>query len=960
MAQWDAMLLAFELGTSCNAKEPVDVWEVPAGREKKHVHFHHDAQVFIGLDEEIAMIPCNVPVESLCHWHDKPWNLYGDLPSQCGAPSAGQNLTSQCCEIPGSAATKFTIADPVHVKSVEPEGFHVVHKSTHFHEVDNSQGVVDSLSLGAVSISVTDSVNAKAKHEESDVRDDSDEDVASFMHFQVPELTPQRLQELVIAAGVEDCVPEGFLTEVPESTSFPGAMSAEHLRPTVYPRALQNLFTHFQNHATHGATHAHAVITWYVNHEQHPRCEHYRRVELGQDPRRWATLMVNRWRDTVVAGYPFNFFVVRPTPHGFETPGLSIPHVIIQQQPRPGMRSVVISGNAVHENPHEFFHWADTLPLMASKAIVVEAARITDFCWPLQDEQRCQVWRGNTFFARSDQILLDSGDSLLVVATPLIYQDTVPRDGGAETDEVWLAQGQQILHVTDRHRHDAQSRGIDVTKLRRLHERGNEQMQQQYESEHEEQSGDDESLEGQDEYLQNLLETFQTHAADVAGQREAWIRTWYVDHFRHRTCFQPRFVRLRANWHNWYDHIVDRLNDRVDLQIGTHLVVVTPEVMQVSPSEDGIADVILIQGHADDRKAILTTVNHIRDPPSLKHAAFSVRERFSGVTMLQDIACTPICLNADCTLYQANSRIPLNDVRRYRAIDGQWFLVQLQDDAHRLMQLSPAEAEGPQMPMTIGQQIQEFAVLGIEVQPEDLYGVFLYGLNKPEQFAYLAWHSHQHLILDAARFLNVRATRIWALHELQCTLTGQPEDTAAVIVQSEGDLNVGSLEQLVLIDIEEHRHPIPQYGSVTPTVTRKVKKLPHQLTRLQLLHRVHVNVYCHRNGDRCIVKVDDVLWPLQDITLHLIRHGMYIRIILPPDPDIPSCSEVEGTSQQSLTSGQVGLSMIQLKGSVQVQRTQDEDRLDESHEAFDFCIVPCQYRLRPEFLCNNLWKVIMR
>ena len=58
-----------------------------------------------------------------------------------------------------------------------------------------------------------------------------------------------------------------------------------------------------------------------------------------------------------------------------------------------------------------------------------------------------------------------------------------------------------------------------------------------------------------------------------------------------------------------------------------------------------------------------------------------------------------------------------------------------------------------------------------------------------------------------------------------------------------------------------------------------------QLHRSHILTLQHLDDYCQTQQDRCIVHKNHRLWEWRDNTLHVVAHGDYIRIQIPPPED---------------------------------------------------------------------------
>ena len=82
----------------------------------------------------------------------------------------------------------------------------------------------------------------------------------------------------------------------------------------------------------------------------------------------------------------------------------------------------------------------------------------------------------------------------------------------------------------------------------------------------------------------------------------------------------------------------------------------------------------------------------------------------------------------------------------------------------------------------------------------------LYRLHHPPVQARVRWAVYDNLLLDVARTLGVPVAQISGLHHVQVTPIGDLNTAASIIVQMLDDIDIASSDQLVLVDLEIHRH----------------------------------------------------------------------------------------------------------------------------------------------------------
>ena len=96
------------------------------------------------------------------------------------------------------------------------------------------------------------------------------------------------------------------------------------------------------------------------------------------------------------------------------------------------------------------------------------------------------------------------------------------------------------------------------------------------------------------------------------------------------------------------------------------------------------------------------------------------------------------------------------------------------------------------------------------------------------------------------------------------------------------DIAVGMNARLILFDIEYHGHRIETHFRLGPETHRFVAPAPTNVDRRGLLTLANVDRYCHREGDRCLVYLNEIWWPDYDVQFKTLEHGNYARIVVPP------------------------------------------------------------------------------
>ena len=252
----------------------------------------------------------------------------------------------------------------------------------------------------------------------------------------------QSLFTALQSGGLQDC-PDAVQQMVQQMMDPPSSSSNSTThgpQQTAIPEALQNLQAYWQASAAQPDQQHRYLNTWYLNHEDHLVCDRSRQVRLHADPTHWARQIVQRWSDRVVMIASYQFFLVRPHPPASAHEQFQHPHLILQQLPQPGRRSILISASMVTRHPGQYAHWATTMPAAARKQDLIQEVRATWECEPPDDDRRCQIWRGNQLYAHNDVLQLAPGDSVVFIAQDIGAHGLIPAPAGQEDDAVWLTQ----------------------------------------------------------------------------------------------------------------------------------------------------------------------------------------------------------------------------------------------------------------------------------------------------------------------------------------------------------------------------------------------------------------------------------------------------------------------------------------------------------------------------------------
>lgn len=392
------------------------------------------------------------------------------------------------------------------------------------------------------------------------------------------------------------------------------------------------------------------------------------------------------------------------------------------------------------------------------------------------------------------------------------------------------------------------------------------------------------------------------------------VRTWLIHHVNHPRCENPRVVELDSEWQRWHQEILSSWRDHVQPDQLHNLHVVAPEPHRHPRYQHCIADLIIVVGEEDQRFAGLVTVSSLEvgDDPTFSVAA-SFPHDVSGMMIRAAADANQICEQRRCNVYHGWHEIPQNFEHTHRMSQGDALAIYLSprnmgghvgmpsdamdDSANQGTELDfndhsneyahPEEHEPPHHHDASSNQesnesSREADVVYTRSLPESLQIVRLYRLHRPTVQARVRWGSYDNLLLDVARALNVAVAQITSLHHVRVVPVGENEHEASVIVQMINDIPDGSSDKLVLLDVESHQPTDAAQYPITPDITRNVMRVVIHMVRAHVLMLGNVVHICQGVHDRCLVRHDHVLWPVQDLAVRTFAHGHYLRISVPP------------------------------------------------------------------------------
>jgi len=394
------------------------------------------------------------------------------------------------------------------------------------------------------------------------------------------------------------------------------------------------------------------------------------------------------------------------------------------------------------------------------------------------------------------------------------------------------------------------------------------------------------------------------------------IRTWYLHHVHYPRWIVPRLVELDHNWGRWQSDIANAWREMIIHAEDVQFFTVMPDPDRSYIPRQILADVIVAQGIDANRYAGLLSV-HQQTPTGHRRpfaVAISLPDEVSGAGLANAADISHLCHAEVCNFYFGWQHIPFSLVPAHYMLDGHGFALHITPRVRRSTAGSSEDNSGSlrDQPASVnqnaapgaGHMAQEHDYDGEDsehttdtsiprslTQFEQWQGVQIYRLGRSVVHCFLRWDTYNSIIHDIARFMREHLRNLVGIHHVQAILAGQHEAEDSIILQYVNDLALGSLEQLIILDVEVHFQPLPGGMLRAPEVSRNVHRVVPQLSRSHVLRLARLANYCFLQGDRCLVYRNNVLWNGQDSRVHSIQHGCYLKVVATPSLDTAVSTE---------------------------------------------------------------------
>ena len=434
------------------------------------------------------------------------------------------------------------------------------------------------------------------------------------------------------------------------------------------------------------------------------------------------------------------------------------------------------------------------------------------------------------------------------------------------------------------------------------------------------------------------------------------IRTWYVHHFHYPRWVVPRLVELDHRWPTWPREITGAWRDMIRREEDVQFFTVMPDPDRSYIPRQVIADVLVVQGIDADRYAGLLTVHQQTERGHLRPfaLAISLPDEVSGMGLAAAADIAHLCNTQNCNFYFRWQQIPFSLIPAHYMLDGHGFAVHITPRPRQAATGSGEPRHDPQSTAAHGRARQDqdansheghdfserseedaqpsdratdTSIPDSPAQFENWQGVQIYRLGRHVTHCFVRWGTYNSILHDIARFLREHLRNLVGIHHVQTPLAGQHEAEDSIILQHVDDLAPGSLEQLIILDVEVHFQQPAEGMLRAPEVSRRVHRIVSQVSRSHVLRLARLANYCFLQGDRCLVFHNNALWPEQDVSVHTVQHGCYLKVVATPPLDHTVTTETALNFAISIDDAEVS----QTRDYTAVPRSQHSLALMQTH-----------------------------
>eukprot|EP00435_Cladocopium_sp_Y103_P067591 s210_g30.t1 len=413
--------------------------------------------------------------------------------------------------------------------------------------------------------------------------------------------------------------------------------------------------------------------------------------------------------------------------------------------------------------------------------------------------------------------------------------------------------------------------------------------------------------------LNDLPEGFLTGILQLRG---FMVRTWYLHHVHVLRSHACRYLQLTGPPHTWQSQLIALWIHRLVRHAPVQIDVVQPQPHRDRTEQIVAFDIILSQGLQAGRHSGLVSVYPPVGDQAVPRvtAAVSFLPQVSGHDIVAGVDFQLLCQQYRCLIFFRWQQIPHDQVPVHDMHPGDGFALHVHGPPMHIGDASSHEGQDAPAPVPMPDHVHSDPVpmdLDLDFEatpaaadqdhasPSELYSpssspgvqglqrVYLYRLGQPVVVAFVRWHDPALLYDDVVAALAVHPMDVVIPHAIRALPLGQQINEKSLIIQMRQDIAFAADEQLLLVDVIAHQHGAAGISLAPQFTDRRVVKVQHPLTRFHLLQYAHVANFCEFVQHRCLVRVDNTLWPRQDHGPRDLLHGTYVQTILPPpSPDL--------------------------------------------------------------------------
>ena len=623
-----------------------------------------------------------------------------------------------------------------------------------------------------------------------------------------------------------------------------------------------------------------SVCTWFIDGERFRICRNPRILHLDQWFRNWDDDLRRLWRNVILPDLPIEVHVVRPTPPPHPRYSHDVHLIVTQQEP---MRDRAILRAEVYDGPHAvgivlsaaFLPRINTYPELIDGFGLVPHCSVRACTFVSDSTLLHSLSTGNMILSHGDCVLAQLDSFEPISDDDISLMQTIP-------NQKRLADESDVGRLT--------KHSITTNSHIRSHSHGHHGGPPAFDRQEQRLPGtrtpgntdtDDEPT--APEYLSDLQgEMWRFHRRDDTPEGAPYVvRFWYIHHERMQRCSRSKVVRISEHymnpWPRWHEFFMNQWADEMDPDADVCVTSVAPRPSVASDVERIDADIIISQGLDIQRYAVLITAK--LDPVTHVKAAFSVEPCMSGNDFRTITDLTEQCQPDNCVIRYSRQVINLDDHRTFQTNDGQGINIDISEVSRpRLPVASPAaEAQNA---------FVRDRTSDVQHERDNMQKVFVYNLRLPWKHIWVEWTTFHDIAQGVANAYDVLVDSIQDMYEITAQLPGEDEHETSFIMCRHGDIDLGSHEQLILLDVEKHVRHVMGNPPQAPNIERSIVKTGPLMARQHIIAIAQATHFCQLSGHRCLVYCNNENWPSHDLRLRNMKHGDYLKVILPPpDPD---------------------------------------------------------------------------